>query len=111
MVIKLAFFLLSTLAHTTGLVGADSAGFGRNADNQAEVARAQVDESASAVQAIKGIDEGLPIVKPGLRSLNGENGGSNWDRGTYSVAHHGGNLKLYVPPATRVGDTLFLFLR
>jgi hypothetical protein len=111
MVIKLVFVLLSTLAHTAVFVRAGSTRLGRSEDIQAEVAMAQVDESASVVHAIKGIDEGLPIVKPSLRALNGDNGGSNWDRGTYSVAHHSGKLKLYVPPATRVGDTLFLFLR
>jgi hypothetical protein len=103
MVFKVAFVLLSMLAQTVDLVGAGSTRLGRNdmEDSMAEVARAHVD----AVQ------EDLPIVNPGLRALNGNDGGSGWDHGTYSVAHHSGNLKLYVPSAARTGDTLFLFLR
>ena len=112
MVIKLAFVLLSTVAHSSVFVGAGSTRLGRNElDSQAEDARAQGDESASTIQAIDAINEDLPFVKPSLRALTGDDSSSSWDRGTYSVAHHSGKLKLYVPPATRVGDTLFLFLR
>jgi hypothetical protein len=111
MMFKFALVLLSTLASTSVLAGAGSKRLGQNdLDNQAEIARAHVEESASSLQDDETDDRELTSVNPGLRAL-GNNGGSDWDRGTYSVAHHSGNLKLYVPPATKVGDTLFLFLR
>lgn len=112
MVFKLAFVLLSFLAHPTVLVGAGSTRLGRNndTDSHAEIASDLMDEPASTHHSIEANVE-PPIVKPGLRALNGGDGGSNWDHGTYSVAHHSGNLKLYVPSAAKPGDTLFLFLR
>lgn len=102
MAFKLSLIVLSALVPV--LVGGGSTKLNRKNDlDIADIVRTQVDPPMSV--------EDPPMVKPNLRALNGDDGGSNWDRGTYSVAHHSGNLKLYVPPATRVGDTLFLFLR
>lgn len=77
-------------------------------DVQADIVVA--DEVLTSIQPSETVDP--PMVKPSsLRALNGNNDGSGWDHGTYSVAHHSGNLKVYIPPATKVGDTIFLFLR
>lgn len=76
-------------------------------DVQADIEVA--DEIVSPLQVSETVEEDLSMVKPS--SLRALNDGSDWDHGTYSVAHHSGNLKVYIPPATKVGDTIFLFLR
>lgn len=111
MMSKLALVLLSTLAQTVVFAEASSTRLGQN-DMNVQANIVVDDELVSPLQVPETGEEDLSTVKPrSLRALNGNNDGSGWDHGTYSVAHHSGNLKVYIPPATKVGDTIFLFLR
>jgi hypothetical protein len=113
MKVKFAIVLLSTLAQRAVLAGSTSTRLGRTAQDASHLRKTKKFQGGKsiAIQNGKQIDENDSPFIPGLRAPTREDDTMIWNHGSYAVASKSGSIEINVPQDTKVGDTLFLFLR